>query len=138
MKQPTATRWTVDPDTGCWNWTGPTNRGYGKAHHEGRKMTAHRAVWMILRGPIPSGSDTHLDHLCRNTLCVNPDHMEIVSRRENILRGESPYARNARKTHCDHGHEFTPDNTRIRTDGRRRCRTCHRADSQRYRDSQRG
>ncbi len=133
MTQPMSTRWTIDPATECWLWTGPTNRGYGRATIRGRKMTAHRAVYLTMRGPIPPGRHIHLDHLCRNKMCVNPDHMEIVSRRENILRGQAPTALNARKTHCIHGHEFTPDNTMIRSGGSRKCRICHCAESQRTR-----
>lgn len=68
-------------------------------------MAAHRAMFELVNGPVPDGLD--LDHLCRNTLCVNPDHLEPVTRRENVLRGEGRSAQNARRTTCLHGHELT-------------------------------
>lgn len=64
-----------------------------------------------------------LDHLCRNRLCVNPEHLEVVSRGENVLRGVGVTAENKRKTHCAHGHEFTTENT-YRYGNKRHCRTC--------------
>jgi hypothetical protein len=67
-----------------------------------------------------------LDHLCRNPACVRPDHLEAVTARENTLRGIGPTAVNALKTHCVHGHEFTPENTRMKGI-RRVCRECQRA-----------
>ena len=86
---------------------------------------AHRVVYEILVGPIPVGLE--LDHLCRNRACVNPDHLEPVTTRTNLLRGYSPWACRARQTHCKRGHEFTPENTYGTGDGRRYCRTCRRA-----------
>ncbi|WP_353848602.1 HNH endonuclease signature motif containing protein [Cellulomonas sp.] len=78
-------------------------------------------AWEQENGPIPPGMQ--LDHLCRVRECVNPLHLELVTQRENILRGESPAAHHARKTHCDHGHEFTPENT-YRAPSRPRTRIC--------------
>ncbi|NED52837.1 HNH endonuclease, partial [Micromonospora aurantiaca] len=65
------------------------------------------------------------DHLCRNRACVNVTHLEIVTNRINILRGETLQAANAAKTHCIRGHEFTPENTYVKNGGRD-CRTCAR------------
>jgi hypothetical protein len=71
---PQTAGYRIDPDTGCWNWTGFTDKGYGRATADGRTQPAHRVVWERLIGPIPPGCDLH--HLCSNRLCVNPDHLE--------------------------------------------------------------
>ena len=114
-------------DGECLIWTGAKAKGYGM-FGRGRKGTgwiaAHRFTWELLRGPIPKGLE--LDHLCRNHACVNPDHLEVVTHQENCLRGASPPARNALKTHCVHGHPFDKANTRFKREGRRQCRTCDR------------
>lgn len=76
----------------CWVWTaGCTRDGYGKVWHEGRAVGAHRAVYVILVGPIPPGMT--LDHLCRRITCVRPSHMEIVTHEENVRRGNKERAR---------------------------------------------
>lgn len=111
-----------DP-TECWVWLWCKDRaGYGRTILHKKQMLAHRAAYEILVGPIPAG--LVIDHLCRNSSCVNPNHLEPVTDRVNILRGKGPSAKNALKTHCLHGHEFTPENTGV-VKGGRRCRTCH-------------
>lgn len=114
---------------GCWEWLGSLSRdGYGVLWLKQAKQVgfaAHRIGWTLSRGPIPVGAT--VDHLCRNPKCVNPDHLEITTNKENILRGASPTAINAKKTHCKHGHEFTPENTRFWQHEKhlsRQCRTC--------------
>jgi hypothetical protein len=62
--------------------------------------------------------------MCQVTLCVNPAHLDDVTPRENLLRGQTLAAANVRKTHCTNGHEFTEENTMWRADGSRRCRSC--------------
>ena len=117
----------VDPDTGCWNWRGSKGgfkRGYGIFSFRGRVVLAHRFSYRVRRGAIPFETP-HLDHLCRNPGCANPDHLEPVTNKENALRGVSFSAVNAKKTRCPAGHEFTPENTII-DHGRRRCRLCRR------------
>jgi hypothetical protein len=115
----------VEKTESCWLWiAGRTTTGYGQIQHNGRKWKAHRLVYTILRGAIPEGLE--LDHLCRNRLCVNPNHLEPVTTRENLLRGEGSTGRRARQTHCVHGHEFTSENTRRAPNGTRHCRTCDR------------
>lgn len=98
----------TSPD-GCWLWTGAIyGNGYGHAFRSGRHRAAHRVSYELSVGPIPEGMD--LDHLCRVRHCVNPAHLEPVSRRENLLRGDTTNARNAAKTHCKRGHPLTPEN----------------------------
>lgn len=110
------------PDLGpCWLWTAYVNPdGYGCFQFEGGGL-AHRFAYLTQRGPIPA--DKVIDHLCRVRHCVNPGHLEVVTQRVNLLRGESIQAHNAAKTHCKHGHQFTPENTDTRK-GRRYCRQC--------------
>lgn len=107
----------------CLMWTAATRNGYG-IFWDGRRMVkAHRWSYELVHGPIPSG--LVIDHLCRNTSCVNPVHLEAVTDRENILRGVGPSAEHARKTTCKRGHPFDY----LRKDpkrGRRQCRVCCR------------
>lgn len=111
---------SAGPD-GCWIWTASTRKGYGRAWVDGRVQPAHRVAFEQLRGPVPDGLD--LDHLCRNRSCVNPAHLEPVTRGENLRRGNGWSGRNARKTHCKYGHEFDASNTLIEN-GKRTCRIC--------------
>jgi hypothetical protein len=115
----------------CWLWTAGSNTtGYGyfwigsKSLKTNRMKQAHRVAYELFCGPIPDG--LQLDHICRNRLCVNPDHLEPVTPIENGRRGISSPAINARKMRCIRGHEFSPENTYIQQpQGWRRCKTCH-------------
>ena len=108
----------VDPDTNCWNWMGSnTGNGYGLIWRDGRNVVAHRASYELWREQVPVGFE--LDHLCENKKCVNPDHLEIVTHSENLLR-----AYKVKKTHCKRGHQMTSDNTYVRKDGSHECRIC--------------
>jgi hypothetical protein len=122
----------VDAMGDCWQWTGTTNtKGYGRFNVSGRQAVAHRVAFEVLVGPIADA--LQLDHLCRNRGCVNPDHLEPVTRRENILRGYSRSARLARQTACKRGHLFSEANTYVLPSGWRRCRTCLKAANREFR-----
>lgn len=112
---------------GCWVWTGALSaarsNAYGCFRIDGASVRAHRWAYEHFVGPIPDGLT--IDHLCRNTRCVNPAHLEAVTQRENNLRGIGPPAVNARKTHCVRGHPLSGDNVRI-WGGARWCRECRR------------
>ena len=109
----------------CWLWTGnKTPLGYGQLgrNHTGSNYV-HRLSYEMTFGDIPEG--LVIDHLCRNRNCVNPDHLEVVTQRENILRGDGVAAKNAKKTHCPNGHALSGDNLYTYNNGRhRRCRVC--------------
>lgn len=108
----------IGPD--CWNWTGLIDaRGYGqmRLRYGDAARKAHRLCYEQFVGPIPEG--LQLDHLCRNRLCVNPDHLEPVTNRENTLRGDAPNAVAHRTGICQRGHQME-----TLPNGRRRCRKC--------------
>jgi hypothetical protein len=106
----------------CWEWRGARNwAGYGQSSLYGKVMQAHRAVYLLLVGPIPDGYQ--LDHLCRNRGCVNPDHLEPVTARINLLRSTGITAIQAAQTHCKRRHPLSGSNLRVRT-GKRFCHQC--------------
>lgn len=124
---------------GCWIWIGRvSDQGYGDFWYSKQKQhyRAHRLSYELVKGEIPEGLT--LDHTCHNgkgcdmnelcphRACVNPDHLEPVEHKTNVLRGESPMAYNARKTHCPQGHEYSEENTYTKGTGQRSCRECHR------------
>lgn len=112
----------------CWRWTDAlTTHGYGQLWLSGRYISAHRIAWTIAYGPIPDG--LLIDHLCRNRACVNAAHLDLVTQRENVVRGDSAACVRTRRdaqTECLRGHEYTPENTRISRAGYRFCRACER------------
>lgn len=115
----------VSPDA-HWMWGGGVDRkGYGYWWNGIRTVRAHRLTWEMMNGAIPT--DKQIDHLCRVRSCVNPAHMEVVTCRENVLRGIGHTAVNARRTHCIVGHPFDEENTRPHKGRWRVCRACHLA-----------
>lgn len=118
---------SVHPVTGCFEWVATFRRAYGAISIRHKLYAAHRVAYETWVGPIPDGLT--LDHLCRNPRCVNPLHLEPVTMRENVLRGDSLPAKNIVKTHCIRGHAFDDTNTYHRARGSRtgrQCRRCHR------------
>ena len=126
----------VKPSGDCLVWGGgKTSNGYGRfgigsrTDNSRRLVSVHRHVYEDQFGPIPDGLE--IDHLCRNPLCVRLDHLEVVTRRENILRSECVSVKNARKTHCPQGHPYAGSNLAISLptsthSACRRCRACNR------------
>jgi len=122
-------------ETGCWEWLGNRSpNGYGRFWWNGQKGLAHRFAYETFIGAIPEGKE--LDHKCRNEGCVNPEHLELVTHQENILRGVTGEV-NARrirgKTHCPRGHPYDEVNTYIDPRGNRNCRICGREAWRRWR-----
>jgi len=115
---------SIDPISGCWNWMGGLDNGYGRIYWRGKRYKAHRLIYAWKFKDIPKWKDKtskELDHLCRNRSCVNPDHLQLVSNKINVIRGISPVAINANKTICIHGHDAF-----YIIGNRRRCRECRR------------
>lgn len=113
----------------CWPWIGGITRGYGYFFDYGKMILAHRFAYGLAKGPIPPGKQIH--HLCAMKLCMNPDHLTTLSgaghmeeHRSQITAGIR--ARIKSRTHCKHGHEYTPENTGYDRYGWRVCRTCMR------------
>lgn len=135
----------IDPESGCWLWTGTKlPNGYAVVPVTRSQAYAHRASYEAHVGPIPHGFE--IDHICHTNdadcregddcphrSCVNPEHLEPVTRRENALRGHGFIAENAAKTHCPQEHEYTVENTYVKPNGTRRCRRCNIEASVRYR-----
>ena len=137
-------RWIeVDPETGCHTWTGRLNNmGYGlmtvaQAGYKPLTLSPHKVAYELRRGRVPEGMV--LDHTCRNRACANPEHLETVVQRENVMR--SPIAEgalNAAKTHCPQGHPYSAENTYVyhhaspKKHTSRTCKTCRREYARQY------
>lgn len=120
----------VEKSAGCWLWRAAIDTtGYGVMNAGGRKAYAHRVSFELAHGPIPDGLEVL--HSCDVRPCVNPDHLSVGTRTDNMqdakAKGRESGGPYRGATHCVRGHAFTPENTRIRTDGKRRsCRSCNR------------
>lgn len=114
-------------ENGCWEWHRGTNgKGYGQFWDGGRVVPSHRFAFELFNGKIPEGLEP--DHL----LCVNPNHIEPVTRSENTLRGIGPAllrARQLAKTHCPQGHPYDETNIYYNKRGQRSCQICRRMNS---------
>ena len=117
----------------CWIWLGQKiPEGYGNIGTRDHKhVLVHRLSYELHKGPIPDG--LVIDHLCRTPACVNPDHLEAVTQRDNIIRGKSPSSQNSIATHCKRGHLFDEANTRwIKNRTERVCRACQAFHARKY------
>ena len=111
-------------ESGCWEWAVGLTSGYGEFWFNNKSALSHRFIYEYYYGSICP--DLTIDHLCRKRKCCNVLHLEQVTQKENILRGIGITAINARKTHCIQGYPLSGDNLRVKKDGERRCKTCHR------------
>jgi hypothetical protein len=128
LEEKITSKFMPEPMSGCWIWIGAIGKGgYGNISYWKEKKTyrAHRLIYQILVGPIPQGLE--LDHLCRNRRCVNPAHLEPVTRLENLLRGQTVVAHNSTKNFCNKGHSLSGDNVRMHLKRFRTCRICFNA-----------
>lgn len=121
----------LDFKTGCWNWVGkPDVGGYCRWVVGNKNILVHRSSFELFKGKIMEG--LQIDHLCRNTKCVNPNHLEAVTARTNVLRSNNRAANQHRQTRCIRGHLLYGENLRIRDDGSRQCITCQKFRRRRY------
>ena len=121
----------VRDELGCLVWQRPLNAdGYGQMHYDGQGRYAHQVAYLLTHGELPAG--LQIDHLCRNKACIEPSHLEAVTPRENTLRGISPSAVNATKTHCKRGHPFDEENTGYKPNGARVCKECRAVSARKY------
>lgn len=116
--------------SGCWEWRGyRTKLGYGQFTVAGRSCRAHRVMWELVGREVDY--KLQLDHLCRNTCCVNPDHLEQVTGRVNTMRGDTVTSKNAKKQVCRRGHPLSGSNLSIKMRNRngnvkeRVCKRCN-------------
>jgi HNH endonuclease len=120
----------VSVSSDCWVWMGATSSsGYGTMEVSGKTASVHRVSYELFKGEIPAGMV--IDHICKNRICVNPDHLRVVTHKQNTLENSNASAAiNAKKTHCVNGHPLEGDNLIVKKgkngNETRACRTCAR------------
>lgn len=130
-------RVNLDGYDDCWEWQGPLSRGgYGITHLKSMStVQVHRLSYSVMVGPIPTG--LVIDHLCKNRKCVNPNHLEPVTDRENVYRANpSAVQMNVDENRCANGHIYT--DVKPEVDRSRRCMTCRREAYKRYNSKREG
>lgn len=116
-------------DDACWPWKARLEpSGYGRFWVRNKTYLPHRVAWALQHGG--TSCELTIDHVCKNRACCNPAHLDLVTMRVNVLRGDGVTARNAVKTHCHRGHEFTPENTRFVPGKGRSCKQCDKEQRQ--------
>ena len=113
----------------CWIWQASKHLGYGRFRFNGTVVYAHRFCYKLFKGDIPN--NLVLDHLCKNPSCINPEHLEVVTQKENSIRGETGhYTLKIKKGYFDCGHEYSIENMYFiksgRSKGRGVCKICAR------------
>lgn len=109
----------------CLEWNGsPVQEGYGSLRIKTVRLFTHQWAWLAVGRALTPGLE--LDHLCRNRICRDASHLEEVTHRENVLRGDGLTAKLARQTHCKYGHELFGENLRLTVTGSRQCRKCRK------------
>lgn len=115
----------------CWEWIKFTNKGYARFNNGEKIVDAHRWYYQIYK-KIKLERNEHLDHLCRNRKCVNPNHLDVVSNKTNWLRGKSITRLKSLQTHCIQGHLLAGENLYV-NNNKRRCNKCHAINEKKYR-----
>lgn len=126
-------KYFINQETGCWEWTaGKSSDGHAMMYLEGKMIYAHRWSYEYYNTVIPS--KYIIDHLCRVRHCVNPNHLEAVTSKENVRRGDHSRMgwNNKEKTHCPNNHEYSKENTYIKNKKYRVCATCAKEQSKNY------
>ena len=131
-------KYVPEPNSGCWLWIANTSpQGYGLLSHPitRKNIPAHRVSYELYKNIIPEGLE--IDHLCRVRCCVNPNHLEAVTHKENSRRGicaETHRKNSLLRTHCKKGHPYSVENLFFNsTTGARGCLACRKINEKRWR-----